>query len=102
MDVSEESKFATKTCHVIDSRTAKGKYSQSNSIKFETETIKSSLCDYCDVFVLVTGDITVATSNNTHVAFKIHMLHYLHVKQKLMICLLMKQIIFTVQCLCTI
>ena len=41
---------------MIDSQTAKGKYNQSNSIKFETERIKSRLCDYSDVLILVTGD----------------------------------------------
>ena len=61
-----------KKWYVIDSQTAKNKYNQNNSIKFETESIKSSLCDF------------------------------LHVRQKLMMCLLMKQIIFTLQCLCTI
>ena len=72
---NEESKFATKKWYVIDSQTAKDKYSQNNSIKFETESIKSSLCDYSDPFILVTGDITVNAGandgNNTHVAFKI-------------------------------
>ena len=48
----------------------KGKYDQNNSIKFETESIKSKLCDYSDAFILVTGHITVAASNNTDVAFK--------------------------------
>ena len=56
----EESKFATKKWYVIDSQTAKGKYNQNNSIKFETESITS----------LVTGDTTVAANNNTNVAFK--------------------------------
>ena len=42
----EEFKFATKKCYVIDSETTKGKYKQGNTIKFQTETIKSSLCDY--------------------------------------------------------
>ena len=42
----EESKFATKKWYVIDSQTAKGKYDQNNSTKFETESIRSSLCDY--------------------------------------------------------
>ena len=54
---NEESKLATKMWYVIDSQTAKGKYNQKNSIKFETESVKSSLCDYFDAFVLVTGDI---------------------------------------------
>ena len=67
---NEESKFATKKCHVIDSQTAKGKCKQSNTIKFKTETIKSSLCDYSDAFILVTGNITVNAANDTDVAFK--------------------------------
>ena len=43
------------------------KCKQGNFIKFETETIKSILCDYSDVFVLVTGNITVAGDNDTDV-----------------------------------
>ena len=66
---NEESKFATKKWYVIDSQTTKGKYKQGDVIKFETETIKSSLCDYSDAFILVTGNITVAANNNTDVAF---------------------------------
>ena len=67
---NEESKFATKKWYVIDSQTAKGKYNQNNSIKFETERIKSSLCDYFDAFILVTENITVNATNNTNVVFK--------------------------------
>ena len=58
---NEESKFATKKCYVIDK--------QGGTIKFETETIKSSLCDYSDAFILVTGNIAIAAGNNTDVAF---------------------------------
>ena len=59
-----------KKWYVIDSQTTKGKYKQGDTIKFEAETIKSSLCDYSDAFILVTGNITVAANNNTDVAFK--------------------------------
>ena len=42
------------------------------SNKVLTKSIESSLCDYSDVYVLVTGDITVTGGNkNTKVAFKI-------------------------------
>ena len=34
------------------------------------QTIKSSHCDYSDAFILVTGNNTVYTDNNTEVAFK--------------------------------
>ena len=40
---SEESEFPTKKWYAIDSQTIKAKYNQDNTIKFETETIKSSL-----------------------------------------------------------
>ena len=67
---NEESKFATKKWYVIDSQTTKGKYKQGDTIKFEAETIKSSLCDYSDAFILVTGNIVVSAGNNTDVTFK--------------------------------
>ena len=66
----EESKFATKKCYVIDSQTTKGKYKQGSTIKFKTETIKSSLSDYCDTFILVTRNTTVTANDDTGVAFK--------------------------------
>ena len=36
----------------------------------ETENIKSSFCDYFDVFIFVIGDITVKADDDAHVAFK--------------------------------
>ena len=55
---------------IIDSQTEKGRCSPNNSIKFETETIKASFCDYSDAFILLTGDIKVAADDDTDVAFK--------------------------------
>ena len=49
------SKFATKKWYVIDSET-KGSYSHHDPIKFLTKSIESSLCDYSDTYILVTGD----------------------------------------------
>ena len=54
----------------MDSQTTKGKYKQGDTIKFETETIKSSLCNYSDAFILVTGNVTVNADNNKDAAFK--------------------------------
>ena len=51
-------------------QTTKGKHNQGDVIKFETETIKSSLCDYSDAFILVTGNVIVAADDDTDVAFK--------------------------------
>ena len=55
---NENSKFATKKWYVIDSE-SKGNYSHHNPIKFLTKSIESSLCDYSDAYILVTGNITV-------------------------------------------
>ena len=66
---NEESKFATKKWYVIDIQTTNGKYKQCDTIKFEIETIKSSLCDYSDAFIVVTGNIIIAADNNADVPF---------------------------------
>ena len=56
--------------YVIDSE-SRGNYSPVNRIKFLTSSLESSLCDYSDAYILVTGNITVAGGNaNTKVAFK--------------------------------
>ena len=55
---NENSKFATKKWYVIDSE-SKGNYSHENPIKFLTSSLESSLCDYSDAYILVTGNITV-------------------------------------------
>ena len=67
---NEYSKFATKKWYVIDSE-FNGNYSKDEEIKFLNRSIESSLCDYSDAYILVTGDIT-ATPNNaaTQVIFK--------------------------------
>ena len=50
---------------------SKGNYSHHNSIKFLTSSLESSLYDYSDAYILVTGNITVTGGNdNTKVAFK--------------------------------
>ena len=68
---NEESKFATKKYGMSQTvKQQKGKYKQHVTIKFETENIKSSLCDYSDTFILVAGNNTVNADNNTDVAFK--------------------------------
>ena len=49
----------------------KGNYSHGKPIKFLTSSLKSSLCDYSDADVLVTGNIAVVgADDNTKVAIK--------------------------------
>ena len=67
---NENSKFATKKWYVIDSE-SKAVYSHENEIKFLTNSLELSLCDYSDAYILVTGNITVTGGDdNTKVAFK--------------------------------
>ena len=68
------SKFATRKWYIINDQNNRqyGEGNENNStIKFETKVIKPNLCDYSDVYVLVTGDITTEGGNaDTKVAFK--------------------------------
>ena len=69
--VNEYPKFATMPkWFVIDSESKSG-YLHEDPINFYTKSIESSLCDYSDAYVLVTGNIAVVrTNDNTKVAFK--------------------------------
>ena len=78
---NEYLKVATKKWYISDSE-SEGNYSHENPIKFLANSLVSSLCDYSDAYILVTGHIT-ATPNNaaTQVVFKI--VHHLkNVEQK--------------------
>ena len=67
---NKNSKFLTKKWYVIDSE-SKGNYSPDNRINFWTSTLESSLCDYSDTYVLITGTVTVTGGNaNRKVVFK--------------------------------
>ena len=71
---SESSKFPTRKWYVINDQ-KNTDYGEGNeddtTVKFETKVIKSSLCDYSDPYILVTGNITATGGDaNTRVAFK--------------------------------
>ena len=52
-------------------QSVKGKYKEGDTLKFETKSIKSHLCDYSHAFILVTENITVTANSNTDVWTKI-------------------------------
>ena len=67
---NENPKFATKNWNIICSE-SKGNDSSENRIKFLTSSLESSICDYSDAYILVTGNITITGGDaNTKVAFK--------------------------------
>ena len=46
-------------------------YDVGNKISYNTQALKSNLCDYNDAYILVRGDIVTTAHNNlTPVAFK--------------------------------
>ena len=72
---SETSEFATRKWYVINDQNNTN-YGEENedgaTVKFETQVIKSNLCDYSNTYILVTGDIAATGSDaNTRFAFKI-------------------------------
>ena len=54
----EFSKIVTEKWYVIDSK-SNGSYSHHDPIKFLTKSIESSLCDYSDAYILITGNTFV-------------------------------------------
>ena len=57
---NESSNFTTRKWNVINDQNNTN-YAEGNenrtTVKFETQVIKSNLCDYWDEYILVTGDI---------------------------------------------
>ena len=47
-----------------------GKYSVGKEIIFNTDVLKSNLCDYNDAYILEKGNITVTTAPEIQLSFK--------------------------------
>ena len=58
---NQVSKFKTKNWVKINDE-SRGTYNKDNQIRFKTSMLRSSLCDYSDVCMLVKGTITVANT----------------------------------------
>ena len=71
---NKSSKFAKRKWYAINNQnnTEHGEGNKNDSsIKFETKVTKSSICDYSDKYIPVTGDIRAKGGNaGTKVAFK--------------------------------
>ena len=89
---NEYANFATKKWYVIDSQ-SKGNYSLPDPIIILTKSTESSLCDYSDAYILVTGNVSV-TGGVQMQKYHLKIVHHLKiVEQKLMILLLIMQIL---------
>ena len=61
---NQPSRFRTKNWVEVNDE-SRGTYNTNSQVKFKTTTLKSSLCDYSDAYILVKENITV---NNTAAA----------------------------------
>ena len=69
MNEASNSKFETRKWNTVND-SSYANYNGTNEITYNTEVLKSNLCDYNDAYILVKGDITVTTAPQTKVAFK--------------------------------
>ena len=74
---SQQSKFGSKNCVGII-KVAVGTYNSNSQINFKGSILKSSLSNYSDVYILVTGTITIPNtvtaaneSNGTNIIIKV-------------------------------
>ena len=83
MNEVSDSKFVTRKWNIFNDQMTNDKlpkcendklsnanYDVGNEIKYNTEVLKSNLCDHNDVYILVRGDITVKVAPATQKAFK--------------------------------
>ena len=63
------SKLVTRKGNIVNDN-SKWNYDATNEVTYNTEILKSNLCDYNDAYSLVRRDITVMAVPTTQVAFK--------------------------------
>ena len=63
----QPSKFRTKNWVEIDDE-SKELYNTGSDIKFKTTMLRSNLCDYADVYILVIGTITITGAEDDDAA----------------------------------
>ena len=60
--------FVTRKWNIVNDN-SRSNYDATNETSYNTEILKSNLCDYSNTYILVTGDITVVAAPATKVAF---------------------------------
>ena len=69
LNEANDSKFVTRKWNIVNDN-SNSNYAVANEIAYNTDILKSNICDYNDVCNLVTSDITVVAAPATQVAFK--------------------------------
>ena len=69
LNKSSDSKFVTRNKNIVNDQ-INTNYNAENVIIYNTEVLKSNLCNYKDAYILVRGDITIVGNITDRVAFK--------------------------------
>ena len=64
-----DSKFVTKKLNIVNDQ-SNPSYDLGNEVIYNTEVLKSNLCDHNDAYILVKGDIAIIGHQVTQVASK--------------------------------
>ena len=56
---ANDSKFVTRKWSNVNDN-SKPNYGVGNEITYNTEVLKSNICNYSDAYILVTGDVTIS------------------------------------------
>ena len=70
LNEASNSKFLTWKCSIVNDQ-GNANYGLGNEVIYNTEVLKSNLCDYNDAYILVRDDIIVTVAPKTQVLFKI-------------------------------
>ena len=69
LNEANDSKFVTRKWNIVN-HNSKTNYDVANEITYNTEDLKSNLCDYNDAYILFRGNITFIGHQVTQVVFK--------------------------------
>ena len=69
MNEKNDSKFVTRKWNIVNEN-SKTNYSVGRKIIYNTEVLKSNLCDYNDAYILLRCNITIIGYQVTQVAYK--------------------------------
>ena len=69
LNEASDSKFTTRKWNMVNDQ-SNANYDIGNKIIYNTEVLKSNLCDYNDAYILAKGDIAITGHQAAEVAFK--------------------------------
>ena len=69
LNEASDSKFTTRKWNMVNDQ-SNANYDIANKIIYNTEVLKSNLCDYNDAYILAKGDIAITGHQAAEVAFK--------------------------------